>query len=86
MTNTWRGDPAGTALKDGGSSGYDALLSGRWTGSSFQLINSYEFFWACTESSATYAWRRCLQASSAAVGRYDTFSKTSAMSVRCVLN
>ena len=84
LSNTWRGTNVGTKLKAGGESGYEALLSGRRTSSgSFQLLNSYEYIWTSTESGGNNAWRRCLRSSSN-IGRWNTFQKTYAFSVRCV--
>jgi uncharacterized protein (TIGR02145 family) len=85
MVNAWRGVGAGTALKPGGSSGYDALMSGRFTGGVYELIDLYEYMYTSTEW-GSLAWRRCLGASAATVGRWNTFPKSWALSVRCVLN
>jgi len=84
LVNTWRGSDQGTQLKTGGSSGFNALLSGCQTGpGSFMLLNSYAYLYTSTES-GTYAWRRCLSLSSASVGRYNTFPKSYSFSVRCI--
>ena len=84
--NTWRGSPVGTALKTGGSSGYNALLSGghldNW---SFFNKGSYEYPWTSTESGSN-AFRRCIRSSSSGVGRYDSYPKSSGLSVRCIKN
>ena len=82
--NTWRGIDQGTKLGPGGSSGYNALYSGRAVpGLGFTAMGSYEYIWTSNESSDN-AWRRCLESSSTQVGRYDTFPKSYGMSVRCI--
>jgi len=75
LTNQWRGGPVGTTLKTGGSAGYDALLSGRCAGGACALVTQYEFVHTSTDY-GTMGWRRCLQISSDAVGRFNTFPKT----------
>lgn len=84
MANTWRGAGVGTKLGKGGDSGYEALYSGRRTNfGSYSLLNMYEYVWTSTEAGAN-AWRRCLEAGVSTVGRWDTFPKNYAFSVRCV--
>ena len=84
MENIWRGTDQGTKLILGGSSGYDALLGGRRSSSgAYALLDRYEYIWTSTEF-GDYAWRRCLCAGSAGVGRWNTFPKTYAFSVRCI--
>lgn len=84
MANVWRGSPVGTKLKEGGSSGYEALLSGRISSfGSFSVLGRYEYPWTATESGSN-AWRRCLDDYSSAVGRWNTFSKSYGFSVRCI--
>ncbi|MFH1436300.1 MAG: hypothetical protein ABIJ56_11335 [Pseudomonadota bacterium] len=39
-----------------------------------------------TESGESYAWRRCLRSGSDNVGRWNTFPKYAAFSLRCVLD
>jgi uncharacterized protein (TIGR02145 family) len=86
MVNTWRGEGVGTALKPGGASGYDALMSGRRDNGPFNLITLYEYMYSSTEHLSSYAWRRCLGAADDDVGRWNTFPKTWGLSVRCVLD
>ena len=87
MTNTWRGSPAGTLMKAGGDSGYEAHLAGRRNSNgSFSFMGRMEYMWTSTEFGSTMAWRRCLDASSADVGRWNTFPKSYGFSVRCVKN
>lgn len=86
LPNTWRGTDEGTQMKENGTSGYEALLSGRQVpGGSFSAIGQYEYMWSSTQAyNSSYAWRRCLRSYSTNVGRYDTFSKSYGFSVRCV--
>ncbi len=85
LTNTWRGSTVGTQLIVGGSSGFDAQLSGRRSNTgSYSFLGRVEYFWTSTESGSNYAWRRCLDKYDDKVGRYDTFPKTYGFSVRCV--
>ena len=86
MPNTWRGSDQGTKMAMGGSSGYEALFSGRRvTGGLYSAIESYEYLWTSSES-AGMAWRRCLRVADPKIGRYDTFPKNYGMSVRCVMD
>ncbi len=85
QTNQWRGAPVGTALKVGGTAGYEALLSGHCAGGACSLLTQYEFMHSSTEF-GTMGWRRCLQAGSAGVGRFNTFPESWGLSVRCVLD
>jgi uncharacterized protein (TIGR02145 family) len=86
MENIWRGEGVGTSLIKGGKSGYEALLSGRRISSgSYSLLDQYEYIWTSTEY-GEYAWRRCLNAMDTKVGRWNTFPKTYAFSVRCIKN
>ncbi len=84
IENEWRGQDVGTSLKNGGNSGYDAQLSGRRSSSGqFSLLGSFEYAWTSTEYGDN-AWRRCLDVNSNEVGRWNTFPKTYAFSVRCI--
>ena len=86
MENIWRGEGVGTSLRKGGNSGYEALLSGRRSGSgSYSLLDQYEYVWTSSEY-GEYAWRRCLNSMDTKVGRWNTFPKTYAFSVRCIKN
>jgi uncharacterized protein (TIGR02145 family) len=83
--NVWRGSPAGTMMKAGGESGYEAHMAGRRSsGGAFSLMGRMEYMWTSTEYGTSLAWRRCLDAQSPAVGRWNTFPKSYAFSVRCV--
>jgi uncharacterized protein (TIGR02145 family) len=85
--DNWRGPPVGTALKVGGSSGFDAPLSGMAaSGQSYNYPN-YGYYWTSTLS-AQYPWRRCLTSGPTyppdTVGRWDTWPGTYALPIRCV--
>ncbi|MFC2118455.1 FISUMP domain-containing protein [Bacteroidota bacterium] len=84
--NAWRGTDQGAQLGNGGSSGFNALYSGRRVvGGLYSAIGSYEYVWTSTEINE-YAWRRCLNIVDPKIGRWNTFPKTYGMSVRCVKN
>ncbi len=84
MENIWRGAGVGTKLKAGGESGYEALLSGRRAENGiYSLLGWFEYMWTSTEF-GSFAWRRCLDINSDEVGRWNTFPKTYAFSVRCI--
>ena len=84
MSNTWRGQGVGTKLGKGGESGYEALYAGRRTSyGTYSLLNQYEYIWTSTESGQD-AWRRCLDIGVSTVGRWNTFPKTYAFSIRCI--
>jgi uncharacterized protein (TIGR02145 family) len=85
MVNDWRGVEVGTKLKKGGTSGFEAQLSGRRTSNgAFSLLGRAEYTWTSTTFETHYAWRRCLDAFRNDVGRWNTFPKTYAFSVRCI--
>ncbi len=85
LTNTWRGAPVGTMMKAGGSSGYEAKLAGRRSsGGVYSLMGSMEYMWTSSEYDGSFAWRRCLDNHSSQVGRWNTFPKSYAFSVRCI--
>lgn len=84
LVNTWRGTGVGTALRAGGSSGYEALYAGKCSsGGYFSLLGFYEYIWTSTDYGSN-AYRRCLSKDSTNSGRWNTFPKTYAFSVRCV--
>lgn len=87
IENNWRGTDQGTKMLNGGSSGFNALLSGGRTSSgSFLAFQQYEYLWTSTQYGSSYAWRRCLRAGDPTVGRWNTFPKNYAFSVRCLKN
>jgi uncharacterized protein (TIGR02145 family) len=62
---------------------FTALPGGiRAAGGSFSLLQNKAVFWSASESDASGAWIRSLEAASAAVGRTG-FAKNSGASVRC---
>ena len=84
MVNTWRGKNVGTKLKNSGTSGYNAMMCGRRSDyGAYRLLDMFEYIWTSTEY-GNYAWRRCLDIDSDEVGRWNTFPKTYAFSVRCI--
>lgn len=85
--NTWRGRNVGTKLKVNGSSGYNAMLSGRRSSTGrFELMGNSEYVWTSNFYDNNYAWRRCLCIYDNTVGRWNTFPKNYGFSVRCVKN
>ena len=79
----WQCSPAGTSLKSGGNSGFDAILPGhRDTDSNYYSRGTFTLLWSSTESGAS-AWRRNLRSSYSTVYR-DTRSKADGLSVRCL--
>jgi len=84
LSNIWRGTDQGTQLIVGGTSGFDVLLSGNSGNGSFGMFGNTEYTWTTTESGMLYAWRRCLRTGDPRVGRWNTFPKVYAFSVRCL--
>ncbi len=81
--NLWSCDPAGTALKTGGSSGFNGLLAGnRGTDGSFANLSTFAFFWSSTVSGSN-AWSRLLYSSYATVSRNE-YDQAYGFSVRCL--
>ncbi|HAT74163.1 MAG: putative lipoprotein [Candidatus Moranbacteria bacterium GW2011_GWF2_36_839] len=81
--NLWSCDPAGTALKSGGSSGFNGLLAGyRSTDGSFASLSTSAFFWSSTVSGSN-AWTRVLSSTNATVYRYE-YDQAYGFSVRCL--
>ena len=80
----WDCDPAGTLLKSGGSSGFNALMSGyRDTTGSFGNLGSSTNFWSSSASSSSNAWHRGLNTSHSTVLRSNN-NKAYGFSVRCL--
>jgi uncharacterized protein (TIGR02145 family) len=84
LGNTWRGSPVGTRLMEGGDSGYDAKISGRFVYGRYGYLHGSEYVWTSSEYNNNEAWRRCLSPGDSRVGRYATFGKGAGFSVRCV--
>ncbi|MEA2113024.1 MAG: FISUMP domain-containing protein [Patescibacteria group bacterium] len=82
-SGAWDCSPAGTALKVGGSSGFEGKLSGyRNTGTSFGSLGTHTHFWSSTVSGSN-AWIRTLYSSHSTVSRYP-YSQANGFSVRCL--
>ena len=85
MENGWRGATVGTQLKVGGTSGFNAQLSGlRTSGNSYLYFGLYGYFWTSTAYGNDSAWRRCVRSGDDTVGRWNTFPKSYCFSIRCL--
>lgn len=84
-TTGFRGTTAGTALKLGGSTGFDLLLGGyyRQSSSAFLDINNYGPLWTSSESNASTAFERGPASSNGTFYRGSS-SKNDGFYVRCV--
>ena len=81
----WRGPEAGRKLKEGGTSGFNALLSGiRVTDGTYRNLNNYSYFWTSTKQTAN-AWRRAFEDNHDDVNR-GYVNVRYGFSVRCVKN
>lgn len=79
----WRGTDEGTKLKAGGSSGFEAPLSGyRSTGGTFNNRSTYTYLWSSSMSGSN-AWRRLLSSGNAQVYRLAS-AQAFGFSVRCL--
>lgn len=77
-------DPAGTKLKVGGSSGFEAILVGaRESNGSFSGQGTYTNFWSSTNSSQN-AYRRLLDSNSTVYR--DSSEQILGFSIRCLQN
>lgn len=86
-TGNLRGTDAGTQLKPGGSSGFNALLGAGFrdgNDGSFLFSGSFTFFWTSNQSSTSDAWSRNIF-TAAKIGR-DIYPKSFGYSVRCIKN
>lgn len=83
----WRGDGVGTALKEGGSSGFEAPLGGMIVYGSSYNYPGYGYHWTSTLGTSG-PWRRCFTAESTyppeTVGRWQTWGRQYALPIRCV--
>lgn len=85
--NSWRGTNQGTQMKQGGTSGFNANLTGlRYDGGLFYNQGTFEYLYTSNtnSSSAALALRRCLSSGDPGIGRYNNTSKTVGGSVRCL--
>jgi uncharacterized protein (TIGR02145 family) len=77
-------DIGGTAIKQGGSSGFQALLSGyRYSGGSCYYMGSFANYWSSSRDGLWYAWYRFIDSSTTAIYRNGT-TKAFGFCVRCV--
>jgi uncharacterized protein (TIGR02145 family) len=82
-SGAWDCDPAGTALKETGSSGFEGKLAGyRSSDGSFDYLSSYAFFWSSSVSGSD-AWARRLYSSTTTVLR-GAYYQSLGFSVRCL--
>jgi len=79
----WRGTDQGTMLKQGGSSGFDALMGGTYNLGFFNDLNTSGYFWTSSSVTSTNAWARMLNVSNPKVSRYQSI-KDNGFSVRCI--
>jgi uncharacterized protein (TIGR02145 family) len=87
LMNTWRGTDEGTKIKQGGSSGFNANLTGlRYDGGMFYNQGTFEYIYTSNTYSfnTLLALRRCLSSTDPTIGRYNNTSKTVGASVRCL--
>lgn len=80
----WRGNPIGTSLKQGGASGFDALLCGRCSETNTFLLNGSNGYIQSSTQSNGNMYIRGLENTSGEVGRINEQPKTAAFSVRCI--
>lgn len=82
-TGTYDCSTAGTKLKSGGSSGFNALIAGyRLGGGDWYYRGTYGIWWSSTAFNTDYAWARVV-AGAATVGR-QYYDKAGGVSVRCL--
>jgi len=85
LTNNYPSTTAGTALKTGGTSGFDALLGGRRdVDNSCYQITLGGYFWSSTITGAN-AWYRMVSSTTTDVNR-NSNQKAEGFSVRCIKN
>ncbi|MCF6241031.1 MAG: hypothetical protein L3J74_06770 [Bacteroidales bacterium] len=87
LLNSFGGDEtydAFLALKEGGSSGFNALKAGfYWTGEGFSGIKQFSIFWTANEDDPEYAWD-CKIGAEGEVAAISVSNKLSGLSVRLV--
>jgi len=81
----WRGTDQGTQLKQGGSSGFEALMGGVYNLGFFSDLGVAAYFWTSSPENASTSWTRTLKQTETQTGRY-TGLKDNGMSVRCMLD
>ncbi|MEI6576481.1 MAG: FISUMP domain-containing protein [Bacteroidota bacterium] len=85
VTITGGADSAGVALKSGGSSGFNALMSG-WVKNckKYSMINLKTNFWSSTNILGENAWTRVLDINSTTVIQQSTTPFVEGISLRCI--
>jgi len=79
----WRGTDIGTQLKQGGTSGFEAILAGgRYWDGTFQNFGVYTYFWSSSLSGSTSISRHLVTTQTGVYRANNT--KTFAFSIRCV--
>jgi uncharacterized protein (TIGR02145 family) len=81
----WRGTDQGTQLKQGGTSGFEALMAGVYNLGFFSDLGTAAYFWTSSSENASTSWTRMLNQAETQVGRY-TGLKDNGISVRCILD
>ena len=80
----WDCDPAGTALKVGGSSGFEGIIAGyRDTNGGISARGTFTYFWSSTNNGVSASWGRSLFSSWTTVQR-GAYSNAYGFSVRCL--
>ncbi len=81
----WRDGSVGSQLKQGGSSGFNALLAGRFNFGvhHFENFGNFGSFWSSTQSDTTGAFQRNLSSDTSMSFRYN-LNKNYGFSVRCL--
>lgn len=78
----WRGTVEGTMLKQGGTTGFEALMAGILNFGFFNDMNVNGYFFTSSSSSVN-AWVRLMNVGETRISRYQTL-KQNALSVRCL--
>jgi uncharacterized protein (TIGR02145 family) len=78
-------DVAGKNLKNGGASGFNALLGGLTDIGNFRLLGTYGTFWTSSAFDPTHAWAVYLTSTTTMVTK-TYFPKTHGCSVRYIMN
>ena len=83
-TSGWQGTDQGTQIKEGGSSGFEAVLGGfRNTSGLFLTIDISTAFWTATQQSSFIAHARMVDNNHAGIS-HSGFDKKYGHAVRCV--
>jgi uncharacterized protein (TIGR02145 family) len=79
------GRAAFIALSRGGTSGFNALLSGdREPDGSFARLDEHGFYWTATQSDAEHAWFYNFGLGGGLLNRHPAGDKSMALAVRCI--